>query len=1344
MQDNEPGFEAVSRNEGVSSTADAPMASSASKRCPLSAPQQEIWIEAQRGPDASRAYNESFYLELRGPLDAPALEGALNDVIARHESLRTAFSADGTEQRIQPELRIRISVVDLSDLGSGVREERCDKILAAEADLAFDLTQWPLVRAQLLRLGSEDHRLVITSHHLLLDGWSAEVLIGELGQCYSARVENGIASLPKPMQYSEWVSAQARPSAVQAASDAERFWVERFAEPAAALELPLDRPLPAVRSYVSGMERMKLPADLAERLRKAAAAHRSTLFAGLMTAYQVFLARMTGQTDVVVGIMTATQAGVEEPLIGHGAHMLPLRVEVTPEERFGDVVRKTGLAVAEVMEHRSCGFARLVGALNLPRDPSRLPLAGAFFNMDLARPHSFSGLEVEFFRNPRRFCAFPLWLELRQGENGISVDCTYNRDLWNAETIRRWLGHFRTLLQAIAADPTQAVGDLPLLSDAERTLILKDWNSTATTLPEGTTLDLVVAQAGRTPKAIAVSGSGVSLTYAQLLSRSEPLAAELVRRGVGPEIAVGVCLERTPEMVVALLAIWKAGGAYLPLDPAFPTERLAQMVEDAQPPVILRHAALRDRLPEGSAEVLELDSFDWESGLQIENCKLQIADCNSLAYILFTSGSTGRPKGVQITHGGFLNFIAAMQREPGISASDRVLAVTTLSFDIAGLELFLPLACGASVVLARREEAVDPALLTRRLEEEGITIFQATPATWQGLLQTGWKGKPGLKAFCGGEAMSPDLARDLLARCAEVWNLYGPTETTVYSTISRVTTEEAGDSNITIGRPIANTDVYVLDARMQPVPIGATGELYIGGTGVSRGYFHRPELDAERFVAHPFQSEGRLYRTGDLARWRPNGELECLGRTDHQVKVRGFRIELGEIESALRAYPGVREAVAIVREDQPGDRRIAAYLIGDFDTAGIRKAVAQRLPEYMLPAAFVTLDEFPLTPNRKVDRKRLPAPEPVAPATAFVAPRDELETQLCRIWKELLRVEQVSIEDTFWELGGHSLLAVKLFTEIDRVFGRSLPLATLFRADTVESLAGLLREGSAEEGGWSPLVSIRSEGSRPILFLVHAAGGNVLDYQLLAQHLGEDQPVHAFQAIGLDGKKAPLESVEEMAAHYLEEIRKVQPRGPYHLGGECFGGMVAYEMAQQLTAEGEEVGFLGLLDSFCNRQPEYGLDNERFRSRVYRHLYEMDLHMGRMMRLAPGEQAAYVWDGVRSKTGDLLRRMVGRRTLQPNERLPAALRAVREASEAASERYVPKTYPGRLSLVLATEMPYRSYYDTRLTWVQLAQGGAEVSLVPGDHLGMIREPHVQVLARTIRTCMDRAGGPIRS
>jgi amino acid adenylation domain-containing protein len=885
-------------------------------------------------------------------------------------------------------------------------------------------------------------------------------------------------------------------------------------------------------------------------------------------------------------------------------------------------------------------------------------------------------------------------------------------------------------------------------------------------------------QAARTPEAIAVVFGSERLTYCELSVRSNRLANRLRALGVGAEVLVGICLERSADMVIALLAVLKAGGAYVPLDPQLPRERLALMQEDSGVAIVITRRDLFDAMPWDRKSVLCVEN-SWELiGRESEECPARLAGPESLAYVMYTSGSTGKPKGVAVEHRAIVNFLGSMRTAPGISDRDRLLAVTTLSFDIAGLEIYLPLIAGAQLTIAPQAAVVDGAELARLLRESNATIMQATPVTWRLLVDSGWNGLPRLKMLCGGEALSRELANRLLLAGGELWNLYGPTETTIWSTIHRV---DLRTGLVPIGRPIANTHTYVCDQNRQLVPAGIAGELYIGGDGLAREYFRRPEITAERFVADPFRPGYRMYRTGDLVRCLADGNLEYLGRQDRQVKLRGFRIELAEIEAALEQQPGVRQALVELREDTPGDQRLTAYLMSAArsDVQMLRQALATRLPAYMVPSAFVFLDAFPLTPNGKVDRKALPlpgAPTPIDLASP-VSGRESTQNQLTAIWRTLLSVSEIGLHDDFFALGGHSLLTVQLQSRIRQQFSRELSITQLFQQPTIAALAELLdadpkiisrttdvpgastsasaaaappgravertpSEGSLPRGSGydsarngypydgeaqrlSCLVPAQPGGTQLPLFLVAGFQGQddtLLVLSRIIPHLGPDQPVYGLRPRWVQGGEL-YSSVEEEAREYLDELRVVQPDGPYLLGGYCLSGLVAFEMARQLLREGERVALLALIDTERPTATRTFVANVWARWERARHRFAV---IWDLLRLNDRSKSRAARNLIRTKTKRLIRPSTTE--ISPEE----AFYRSRMGYQRLIRDYVPTPYPGRITLIVNEDL-YRS--DRYRGWRGIPVGELFVKRAPGDHITMFTQ-HAQELARLLLGSID--------
>jgi amino acid adenylation domain-containing protein len=1022
---------------------------------PTTGPQREIWLAIRLGGrEANLAYNESLSLELRGALDVSALTRAVQMLVLRHEALRSTFTPDGEFVTVLARTQAELRIEDLSSLPGEARAARAREVIREEMTTEFDLVQGPLFRPRLIVFGEQHCELVLTAHHLVCDGWSTGVLVSELPKLYDAARTGAPLDLEEAPRFSdhalEWRQAPRQSELARA----ERYWVDVLKSPPAPLDLPTDKPRPLDRQLHAGREDRVLPPALLASLRALAKRLNVSMAALLLAAFDTLLERLTGQSELVVAMPMAGQAeSGAYSLVGHCVNTVPLRLSLDPNTPFAEHAAHVKRAILDASDHQSLSFGDLLRKIELPRDASRAPLASVIFNVDPEmQPISLGGVTASYRTNARVSENFELFLNCSETQRGLVLELTYSSSLFEATTAAGWLAEYEVLLGSVVAAPETPCARLRLLPEAELHHLLEGVNETRLELPPfGTALQLIEAQAQKTPQNVAVRDARRAFTYAELDQQANQLAHELRRLGVQDGDAVGVALARTALLPVVLLGVWKAGAAYIPLDPEYPATRLEYILKDTAARVLLTDQSSADILPHAPlSRVVVSDALEKRP-----DAPARSNEPSALAYVIHTSGSTGQPKGVQIEQRSFLNMLVSLQAWPGLVASDVLVAVTTLSFDMAGVELFLPLSVGAQVVVAPRDTTMDGRALAALLEETSATVMQATPVTWRLLVESGWQGSSTFKAFTGGEPLAPDLAKALLARTGELWNLYGPTETTVYATGTRIDSE----GEVTIGRPVANTTGYILDAHLQPVPRGARGELYVGGAAVARGYQNRPDLTAERFLPDPFGVQGSrvMYRTGDLAHYDTRGRIVYDGRNDHQVKVRGFRIELGEIEACLSEMPAVRQGVVAVREVAAGDQRLVAYVVREagaqVDLPAVQTHVRAKLPAYMVPHHLVTLGELPVTPNGKIDRKALPAPGEVSVEAAHVAPRTETERKLATIWQEYLRVGRVGVTDGFFELGGHSMLAVRMLSRIRETFGVELPIRSIFQAQSVEALS---------------------------------------------------------------------------------------------------------------------------------------------------------------------------------------------------------------------------------------------------------------------------------------------------
>lgn len=1330
---------------------------------PLSFSQERMWVVQQIQPETS-AYNIPVALRLTGILDVATLEQALNELVRRHEILRTTIVLhDGhPRQHIGAAKPVTVVHSDLSGFSSAEAEERMFALCQADAMAPFDLAAGPLLRAILVRLGEHEHVLQVTMHHVIADAWALSVAARELSELYAAYASGQPSPLPEPtLQYADyayWQRAWLQGPVLEAQLD---YWRRQLAD-VPVLSLPTDRPRPAIQSSHGAQLSMPLNETLLDRLRTLGHAENATLFMTLLAAFDVLLQRYSGQSDVAVGVPIANRHWLDsEHLLGTLVNTLVLRTQISGQLTFRELLRQVRNDALKAYANQDLPFEQLVTALSSKRDLSHTPLFQVLFDFtnvpggNLGLP----GLSWQPLNIDRGSAQFDLTLAIVDTDYLQQMTVEYNTDLFDASTIERMFTHYLHLLDQIVTDPDLPISRLELLTAAEKHQMVVSWNDTAADYPRHACLhQLFQAKAQATPDAVAVSFGGQRLTYRQLERQANLLAERLLHLGVGPNVLVGICMPRSLESVVALLGVLTAGGAYVPLDAKFPEERLRYMVEDAHMAVILTSSTqpLVQRLLHGMSEatpqVIEVNIDDAAAMGLTGELRASDVRADNLAYVIYTSGSTGRPKGVEISHQAIVNFLLSMKERPGLTNEAVMLSVTTLSFDIAALEIFLPLITGAQVVLASDEVARDGYGLARLLDASKATIMQATPVTWQMLIAAGWQGNQALTILCGGEALSPELARQLVARGRAVWNMYGPTETTVWSTISHIA---GSDQPITIGRPINNTQVYIVDQQSQPVPIGVTGELLIGGDGVARGYRNQPTLTNDRFTANPFvpTAGARLFRTGDLARFLPDGQIEHLGRGDHQVKIRGFRVELGEIEASLAHHPLVHQAAATTRLEPTGNPQLVAYVVlkqpshkNPATANDLRRFLQGLLPDYMVPSNLLFLDKLPLTPNHKVDRRALSA-LPVAQTRdghEWIAPRSDVEVRLQAMWEELLAVRPIGIRDDFFNLGGHSLLAVRLFSQIEADFGVRLPLSVLFQGATIEQLASAIDADASRNEVRSCVVALQPEGNNLPLFCVHGITGDILWFAELARYMALDQPLYGLEAMQQLDEQTDSCDIASLAAHYIRDIRRIQPYGPYCLAGASFGGTVALEMAQQLHSQGEEIGLLAIFD----HEPP----NVRSEMRTPLVARRLGPSMQFLRNLPPwlANLRSYTRQQIQDRSmryvfvaHGWLKSSLSRHKTSPSatsasalidyaDQLPEHRRRQIEAHYRALQDYRPLAYPGKVTLFKASVRPLVGIQNPETSWRALASGGVDVTIIPGTHEGMFRGEGAAILADALR------------
>lgn len=1340
------------------------------RHLPLSFGQQRLWFIHQFEPNSS-ANNVPVTVRLTGNLNIPALEESLHEIAMRHEVLRTSFPlVDGNPiQSISPNFPKSLPIVDLQGLSPAECQDEARRISAIESRKPFDLEHGPIVRFMLLKFNDRDHLLIRNMHCIICDGASCDLFYEELISLYTA-FSNGQPSplAPLPIQYADFSVWQRQWLQGEILETQVNYWRQKLSGSLSTIQLPYDRPRPpGAQAYLGNSRGLMLPKTLNHALTQLSQQSGATLFMLLLAAFEVFLHRYSGQEDLLISFASAARGQVEtERLLGFFSNTLFLRTKLERHLTFRELLDRVRQDCVEAYNHQDIPFEKLVEEIRPEQNQDRSPLFQTKFTLNLpwSEGRGVTTVELPDLKiAPQTGYVYPgqtkydLILVVREQDEGLRTVFDYNADLFDVPTIDRMLGHFQTLLEGIVANREQLISQLPLLTAAERHQLL-EWNDTQTDYPAKCIHQLFEEQVQQTPEAVAVVFEERQLTYQELNARSNQLAHHLQTLGVGTNVLVGICIDRSFNMFVGILGILKAGGVYVPLDPTYPKARLAYMLADSQLSILVTQSSLVSQLPEYTGKLICLDT-DWPdiAGRDDRNISIDLT-IEDLAYIIYTSGSTGNPKGVQIGHGTVTNLLTAMQVAPGFTNEDILLGITTISFDMSVPELYLPLIVGAKIVLVSQEIAVDGTRLLDLLDRSQATVVQATPATWQLLLAAGWTGnsKP-LKILCGGEALSPTLADRLLARATSVWNMYGPTEATVWATAYEVKASiDPRTSSIPLGKPLGNIQTYILDAHRQPVPVGIVGELYIGGDCLATGYLNLPDLTAAKFIDNPFDftpeinrgiqdtesalvakkrfRKKRLYKTGDLARYLPDGNIEYFGRSDNQVKIRGFRIELSEIETALDRHPAISQATVAVREDLPGDRRLVAYYVVNGNTPPthneLRDFIAQKVPNYMVPSIFVMLSSLPISPNGKIDQQTLPAPDSNRQVSedTFVAPRNELERQLTQLWQKILGIDSIGIRDNFFELGGHSLIAVRLFAEIEQTWGKNLPLATLFQAQSIEKLADIMSQ-QGWVAPWSSLVTIQPHGSKPPLFLLHAIGGNILEYYPLAQYLGNEQPIYGLQSQGLDGQQQPLTSVEDMASHYIKDILSIQPTGPYFLVGYSFGGLLAFEIAQQLYAQDRKVALLALLDT---SSPNF----QRIRPSLAQFI---QINFSNLWQLPPNRKLKYITDRLDyrfNKKFDYKADMI-KDLSKISPPTPQLLNLIDTNMQSARE-YTAQIYPGDVSLFRCQVQSVGSYLSDDLGWGEIVTGKVEIYNIANSHYDLLKEPMISIVVEKLKICLEKA------
>ncbi len=1325
---------------------------------PLSFAQQRLWFLDRLDPD-SPAYNIVVGFRLNGILHEKALAASLQEIVTRHEVLRTTFDQDDQGNPVQvvhPSAEIPLNLTDLTDLPKLEREEKLKQAANEIAVIPFNLKTEPLLRVYLYRLDQQAHVLVAVMHHIVSDGWSFGIVVKELSLLYEAFCQgNKSPLLPLTLQYADFASWQRTVFEREELPKQLAYWQQELSGEIQPLNLPMDFPRPAIATHEGRAVSFTIDRDRYLRFKQLCESRGATLFMGLLTVLKVLLMRYSGQDDILVGTPIANRNRREiEYLIGFFVNTLVIRTDLSGNPSFATLLDNIKEKTLQAYAHQDLPFEKLVEALQPERNLSHSPLFEVMFVLQNAPTGKLELSDLEFtpLELEQVTAKFDLSLSITETETGLQGLWEYKTDLFEETTIARTIGHFQTLLSGAIDTPELGICQLPLLSSLEVHQLLVEWNQTHVEYLRNKCIpQLFEQQVENTPDAIAVVFEKEQLTYYELNQRANQLAHYLKSLGVRPEVLVGICVERSIEMVVGLLGILKAGAAYVPLDPAYPPEGLAYMVSDAEISVLLTQNKWTSQLPEHQAQVICLDS-DWEKiALYSQENPTETNTGENLAYLIYTSGSTGKPKGVMISHQALNRFTQTAISEYQITASDRVLQFASINFDVAVEEIYPCLCTGATLVLRTDEMLGDLQTFFQACEDLQLTVLDLPTAYWHQLAaelaNTDVTLPESLRlAIIGGERVLPEPVKswqEYVIKSGKsdrlrLINAYGPTETTVSATLYRIPSRTSSTNcEVPIGRPLAHLQTYILDSHLQPVPIGVPGELHIGGDSLARGYLNRPELTDEKFIPNPFSQEpgARLYKTGDLVRYLPDGNIEFLGRIDHQVKIRGFRIELGEIESALSSHEQVQQCVVIAHEDNPGNKHLVAYVVTDNDIniSALKEHLKQQLPNYMVPSVFVRLETLPLTANGKVNKKALPAPtlNKLVHSGNCVLPRTTLEHQLARIWEAALKISPISVTDNFFELGGHSLLAICLITVIEKQLGYTLPVLSFFREGTIEKMA-LYLENNRQSADSEVLIPLQTKGNQTPLFLVHPAGGYGLIYSFLANKLGTNQPFYALQARGLDGKQQPLDSIEEMASTYIKAIREIQASGAYLIGGHSLGGLIAFEIAFQLEAAGESVENLliidthpPLADSITETMPEDDIASLMFL------VEKIGLYFNSKIKLSYEDMS--VLDEAQ-RLEYVLQILQHHQLVSPNSdtNIVAGSVNVFKANSQASLSYQPKAINASISLFKTEALAKRFPNNSTLGWDELTSQQVYVRTVKGTHDSLLQESSVSELSAAIQ------------
>ncbi|WP_111977559.1 non-ribosomal peptide synthetase [Algibacillus agarilyticus] len=1307
---------------------------------PLSFAQQRLWFLDQL-EGAGSAYNMPVALNIEGLLNTEAMTASLRAIVARHETLRSQFETiEG-----QPVVRVNnelpdTEIIDLSHLAVVDQQKLASNYIKSDAQTVFKLSSGPLFTSKLLKLSPTKHIVLVNMHHIVSDGWSMGVIVSEWGQLYNAYITKNASPLPPlSVQYGDYANWQQTNLANGNLTNQLAYWGKQLNNLPALLELPTDKPRPAIQQFRGGTFNLKLDSQLSIQLKRYAEQSGVSLYMLLLAGFGILLMRYSGQNDIAIGSPSANRSRTElEPLVGFFVNTMVMRLDLAPHQTFETFLKQVRQISLEAYANQDVSFEQLVEELKPQRNLSYSPLFQVMFSMQNTPSiaPNLTGLNVSEITNDQIVSKYDLTLAISEIDNQLEANIEYNSDLFECATISRFAKNYTQLLGSLLQTPNSTIDKLNILNSDDVYDLITAKNKTDKDIDSALTIhQLFENQAIKTPNAIAVTFQKLSLTYEQLNQEAQNLSQELQQLGLSSGCLVGICVPRSLDMLIGLLAVLKAGASYVPLDPNYPADRIEDVLIDADVSLLITTQGLYEKFAHLTCPLFLTDNQNTN------NIIIKAKQNNSnLAYVIYTSGSTGKPKGVMINHAAAVNFLTSMVVTPGIKASDTLLAVTTIAFDIAVLELYMPLIVGAKVIIADEEMTRDGQLLMKTINTEQVSIMQATPATWRLLLASDWQGSPHLNVLCGGEALPSSLAKKLLPRVNSLWNLYGPTEATVWSTIHSVSEKDLNSATIPIGKPINNTKIYILDDNLALVPVGVRGEMYIGGLGLACAYLNRPELTQLSFINDPFVPGQRMYKTGDLARNLSNDSIEYMGRNDQQIKIRGFRVEPGEVEHVLTNQTGVDICTVIVDRANTEHARLVAYYLGnESDKNKLKQALQRVLPDYMVPSLILQLSEMPLTNNGKVDRRALSQLKiEQSTSTSYIGARDSIEVSLVRIWEEVLGIKSIGIRDDFFDLGGHSIIAVRLMAQVSQQFDRKLPLASLFQGSTIESLAQLLRTDN-DENVWSSVVPIQTKSKGTPFFCAAGAGGNIVYFNELARAMSDTHPFIGLQPLGLDGVTAPFITVDDLAKHYLNEIKEQQKETPKVISGHSFGGLVAYEMALQLEKQGNPPPALILIDTPAPHFFKPTGDNWS-QSQWLTQVSEIISHLYNVNAVIPTKDfELHDQDGQLN----LLHTKLIATGVLPEQNDVSFLRGFIEVYKAnLCVEYDPAKLTNNTEILLLRSQEQQPEYLTTeqfsttrsshcLGWERYFDNPITVKDVPGDHLTMMRSPNANVLSKEI-------------